>query len=228
MQQPKILVGCPTSDHKKYCIEEYAKAIKNLSYPNYDILLVDNSQTETYSKKLQTLEIPIKRDKYLERARDRIVHSRNVLRKYALENGYDYFLSLEQDVIPPKNVIEQLLQHKKEVITGVYFTRYTIQGKPVLKPLLWKTTDKKTLTFVAEEELKKPQLLEVKASGLGCVLISKEILEKIPFRLSKESNTYDDMTFCEDLHKQKIQLYADTTVKCKHLITGMNWDAIKE
>jgi hypothetical protein len=59
-------------------------------------------------------------------------------------------------------------------------------------------------------------------------LISREVLEKISFRLSEENTTYDDMTFCEDLHKQKISLYADTAIKCKHLITGMNWDVIKE
>tara|TARA_Y100000310_G_scaffold338661_1_gene429001 strand:+ start:1837 stop:2520 length:684 start_codon:yes stop_codon:yes gene_type:complete len=227
MKLPKILVGCPTSNHKEYCIEEYAEAIKNLTYPNYDILLVDNSQTEEYSKKLQKLGLEVKRDKYLERARERIVHSRNILREYALENNYDYFLSLEQDVIPPKDVLEQLLQHGKEVVTGVYFTKYTIQGKPVLKPLLWKAKGK-TLEFVEEEKIIQPQLIIVKASGLGCVLISREVLEKISFRLSEENTTYDDMTFCEDLHKQGISLYADTAIKCKHLITGMNWDVIKE
>ena len=227
MKLPKILVGCPTSNHKEYCIEEYAEAIKNLTYLNYDILLVDNSQTEEYSKKLQKLGLEVKRDKYLERARERIVHSRNILREYALENNYDYFLSLEQDVIPPKDVLEQLLQHGKEVVTGVYFTKYTIQGKPVLKPLLWKAKGK-TLEFVEEEKIIQPQLIIVKASGLGCVLISREVLEKISFRLSEENTTYDDMTFCEDLHKQGISLYADTAIKCKHLITGMNWDVIKE
>ena len=233
MQQPKILVGCPTSDHKKYCIEEYAKAIKNLSYPNYDILLVDNSQTETYSKKLQTLEIPIKRDKYLERARDRIVHSRNVLRKYALENGYDYFLSLEQDVIPPKNVIEQLLQHKKEVITGIYYMEYAVkkEGKTVGKkilPLLYKKKDDKNLQQLQPQEVEKEECKPITASGLGCILIKREILEQIKFRYEKDKLVFDDIWFCQDLEKKGIPLYVNTAVKCKHLMREMDWNSIEK
>ena len=30
MEQPKILVGCPTSKHKEYCLEKYAESVKSL------------------------------------------------------------------------------------------------------------------------------------------------------------------------------------------------------
>ena len=34
---PKVLVGCPTYDGKKYCLKEYAEALKKLTYDNFDV-----------------------------------------------------------------------------------------------------------------------------------------------------------------------------------------------
>ena len=49
---------------------------------------------------IDAMGLKVIRDKWQPKARDRLVSSRNKIREYALENGYDYFLSLEQDVIP--------------------------------------------------------------------------------------------------------------------------------
>ena len=230
MQQPKILVGCPTSEHKAYCLPEYAEAIKSLTYPHYDILLVDNSATNDYSEKIKQFGLPVVKDIYLPRARQRITHSRNILREHVLEKGYDYFLCLEQDVIPPSNVIELLLAHQKSVVTGVYFTRYFDHGKPLFRPLLWEhsSVSPDTMRFVSEETLRQNQLISAFACGLGCILIHRSVLEKISFHLFTDKKTYDDMPFCADLRDHQIQLFADTAVKCKHLISGMKWEDIEE
>ena len=81
---PKVLVGCPTSDYKSYCIEKYAESVKRLSYKNYDILIVDNSEKDGYFKRIKKLNLPVIRSKYFEGARDRIIESRNILRKKIL------------------------------------------------------------------------------------------------------------------------------------------------
>lgn len=225
----KVLVGCPTSSHKAYCLEEYSKAIKSLTYSNYGILLVDNSENLKYVDRIRKLGIDVVKDNYFETARERVVHSRNLLRDYVLKNNYDYFLSLEQDVIPPKDVIERLLRHDKKVVTGIYFTRYDINGKKKIKPLIWVDTPGKfeKMKFIDERELWKSGLIKIRACGLGCVLIHKSVLESISFRLFKPK-IYDDMAFCHDLYKKGISIYADLEVKCKHLISGMDWDSIKE
>ena len=101
---PKILVGCPTSHHKAYCLKEYAEAVKSLDYPNYDILLVDNSPDEDYINKIKEHGLSVIKGHYFEGARDRIIASRNILRQKAIDEGYDYFFSLEQDVIPPRDI----------------------------------------------------------------------------------------------------------------------------
>ncbi len=226
---PKVLVGCPTSNHKGYCLEAYANAVKSLTYKNYDILLVDNSEDSTYIEKIKKEGLPVVKGPYHEGARDRIVSSRNILREETIK-GYDYFLSLEQDVIPPKNIIESLLKHNKKITTGIYFANNLLpNGSIALIPLVYKLIDDKTLTMrpLTEDEVFKDQLIEVVSCGLGCVLIHKSVLEKIKFRY--DLNSFDDRWFCKDAYDLNIPIYADTSIRCKHLIINHQpWKDIKK
>ncbi|MDO8556300.1 MAG: hypothetical protein Q7R96_03950 [Nanoarchaeota archaeon] len=227
--EPKVLVGCPTSDHKAYCLEPYIEGLKKLTYKNKDILIVDNSATDNYMKRIQTLGIPVIKDEYLRYARDRIVHSRNILREKTINEEYEYFLSLEQDVIPPPNIIETLLKAKKQVITGVYYNTYKFFGKEKIRPLIWGPVEGHPdhMQFLTDEA-EKPQIMQIKASGLGCILIHVDVLKKIHFSVGDDSEAFDDIYFCKDLEKNNIPLYTDTTMKCKHLIKGMRWDDIQD
>ena len=231
MQQPKILVGCPTSEHKAYCLNKYADALKKLTYKNYDILLADNSEGDDYFKTIKEQGLPVIKSPYLPTARERIVHARNLLRQYALDHGYDYFFSLEQDVIPPNDILERLLQHGKTAIVGVYYMEYTVkrQGKPVGKkilPLLYTRKDEEHLAQLTIEAMQPPQLLPIAAAGLGCILIHRSVLEHISFSYVPEKLVFDDIWFCKDLEKQHVQLYADTSLQCLHLTREMDWDSI--
>ncbi|MCD4666279.1 glycosyltransferase family 2 protein, partial [archaeon] len=202
MNYPKVLVGCPTSVHKDYCLNNYIEGLNKLTYPNFDILLVDNSDGDSYFKKIKEKNIPIvKLDLKDEILRIKLAKSRNILRKKVLEKKYDYFLSLEQDVVPPKNIIERLLKHNKEIITGVYYNYFFSTYPPGLKPLLWRTSTQKEFEDIKNsddpiylpikemirkekitdpkkirarfkcEELEEPKLVEIFMSGLGCTLI---------------------------------------------------------
>ena len=112
---PKVLVGSPVSDLYDYCFDEFLQSRKSLTYRNCDIFFVDNSETETFSKKLEQHKLPFSKIEYLENARERMVVSRNLLRKKVLEEGYDFFLNLDQDIIPPRNIIERLLKNNKKI-----------------------------------------------------------------------------------------------------------------
>jgi len=216
---PKILVGCPTSFHKEYCLREYAEAIKSLSYTNYEVLLVDNSPDNAYMEEIKKQDIPVIKGPYFDGARDRIIASRNILRQKVLDEGYDYFFSLEQDVIPPTDVLQNLLKHNKKVITAVYFAHNIVNNQRKLIPLVYKLLDKKTLSMrpLNDVELwENPRLMEIVSAGLGCLLIHRDILEKVNFRYEK--NTFDDRWFFIDLYNLKIQSFVDSSIKCKHLI----------
>ena len=229
----KVLVGCPTSFHKEYCLELYANAIKSLTYKNYDILLVDNSPDNAYLERIKAHGIPAIKGPHHENARDRIIMSRNILKEHALKNNYDYLLSLEQDVIPMPDIIERLLSHNKQVISGIYFVRNIIDNKRVLMPLAYKeipsNNDLPSMRPLNEQELLHgPNLIKIISCGLGCVLIHRNVLKEIEFRY--DLNTFDDRWFCIDLFNKKIPIYCDTSVKCKHMILNRpyQWNEIKK
>ena len=223
----KVLIGCPTSFHKEYCLNEYSEAVKELKH---DVLLIDNSPNDEYLEKIKKLGLNVIKGKYFEGALDRIISSRNLLRKYVLENDYDYFFSLEQDVIPPLDIIERLLKHNKKVITGVYFAHNKFpDGKTELMPLVYKLVEKRDMRPLNQEELWENQgLMQVVSCGLGCVLIHRSVLEQVRFRY--ERDVFDDRFFCVDLFDKKIPIYCDTRIKCKHLILNRPypWSKIKK
>ena len=220
----KILVGCPTSEHKAYCLKEYLEGVKNINY-SVDFVLVDNSENDEYYNKLKDLGVKVIKGKYFENARDRVIYSRNILRKYCLDNNYDYFLSLEQDVVPPKDVIEKLLKHEKDIVCGLYF--YLGDDDKTLLPMVWVHHGGEFAKRLSFDEVPENKLIETITCGLGCVLIKKNVLEKVEFRYNKEKSPWDDVWFCEDSRKEGFKVYVDTSVKCKHYTKGMDWSKIK-
>ena len=226
---PRILVGCPTSFHKRYCLDEYARGVKSLTYDKFDILLVDNSKDDLYFKDIKNAGLPAVKGSFSESARQRIVDSRNILRQKVIDENYDYFLSLEQDVIPMPDLIQKLLKHEKDIVSGVYFAYQKNNGINLgLKPVLWKKSGKDKLDIMPEKEVLGPRLIEIGACGLGCALIHKDVLKKVKFRFSREYEGFDDMWFCYDSFNSGFKIYADTSAKCKHLIIGWSWEGIKE
>ena len=153
---------------------------------------------------------------YFEGARDRIVHSRNIIRDKVLAGGYDYFFSLEQDVIPEKNVIEQLLKHNMQIVSGVVYNNLPVGNEIKLMPMVYVAhpKDPTGLWYANESELRKSRLMEAKACGLSCVLIHKSVLETIKFR---HAQGFDDMMFCKDAIEQGFKIYADPSVRPRHL-----------
>ena len=232
---PKVLVGCPTFDGKAYCLKEYVDAVKNLDYDNYDVVLVDNSETDEYYDRIKSLGVNAwhLNEKGLS-VHGKIVACRNLLRKMAIEK-YDYFLSLEQDVIPPKDIIKKLLAHKKQIISAVYNMRMD-DGKDY--PLLWRFFEgREAEEFIAKNpktkseiaaamkkgllckryepgELPKNKLVKIAACGLGAVLIHNSVLKKVVFNANQVA--YDDMFFSQEAIRSGFEIFADTGVVCRH------------
>lgn len=245
--QPRILIGCPTFEGMSYCIEHYLKAVKELTYKNFELVLVDNSKTRDYYRHLTEKGLKVLRlANVSEDKMQNVIDSRNVLKEFALQENFDYFFSLEQDVIPPKDAIESLLKFGKEITSGLYMGVFVHEGKPGLKPLLYTWLSQKefdevitsphlyTETFkkikeksikspdelkrhMTVEEVQEPKFMEVKYAGVGCMLIKKEVLEKIEFRKSEGNLGTDDISFCDDARKHGYKVHAYTGVVCGHL-----------
>ena len=221
--QPRVLVGVTASFHKEYCLEPFLKGFNSLTYENKDVLFVENSQHDNYFNKLKSLGLNVIKGPYFKSPIKSISTSRNILIDKALNENYDYFFSLDQDTIPPKDAIERLISHNKQVTCGVCFSRTIIDGKVILAPDVYKivpNTENKeefpSMKWPTEEEIRSNKLIQVVSCGAGCLLLHKNVIKKIKFREDLEQS--EDRWFCADLFKNNINIYCDTSVKCKHYI----------
>ncbi len=219
----KVLVGGPVSDMHEYCFEELVRSRKSLIYKNHHVMLVDNSEKDEFYKRLKKEGFHVEKVGYRKKARDRLVDSRNLLRKYAIENNYDYFLNLDQDIIPPKDIIERLLKHKEKIVTAIYFNpiRLPLTGEVKLRPVVGVMEGTK-IRFLKPEEMNKG-LREVDVCGSGCIIMHREVLEKVEFRYNKESDGFDDVMFVYDAKQNGYKVYADTSLLVKHLVISRPW-----
>ncbi len=231
-KHPKVLIGSPTAAPYEYCLPDWAARVKELTYPNKTAVLVDNSEKVPYTKIIEKYGIKAVKDpEFIEDSRLRLPHSRNILRQMVLDGNYEYFLSLEQDVIPPVDVIEQLIRHGKKMVSGVYYKYFNIEykheGKSLktvrkLMPLLagYIPGIKKKMDFLTADDVEQPRFFPIRFCGLGCALIHRDVLEQVPFRAEDTFPGHDDVWFCNDVIQQGFQMYVDTGVKCKHMLSG--------
>jgi len=219
----KVLVACPTAEVKAYCFEDWVDTVKNLTYPNYDIYMCDNSDTRDFY-----IESKKKYEGILTMERISILHASSVpqamakshekCRERALAGGYDYLLHLESDVFPPLDIIEKLIAHKKNVVGALYHIETGDESKLMIQQIenfgsAHRETynlDETDLDFVNGE------LKRVHSCGLGCTLIHRSILEKYPFRYEKGAPVHPDSFFFGDLDSYKEKVFVDTSILCEH------------
>ena len=245
MATPKVLIGCPTFKGKEYCINKYLNGLVKIDYDQKFFMLVDNSKDDEYIKLLKSKGITaIKGKHYPGNPQKSVYESRNILRDRFLKGDFEYFLSLEQDVVIPFDGLKKLLENNKRVCSGVYYALTETNNKPALVPMAFTNVSKEWMEKVKKDpktykdqyaqlkkhgfdpekvmrrltfnEVAEKQIMEVKRVGLGCMLIHRDVMEKIEFR--DNPNGYDDMTFCSDVLKNKWKIFLDTSVKCQHFI----------
>ncbi|MFH1500586.1 MAG: glycosyltransferase family A protein [archaeon] len=239
----KILVASPTYKGMQYCIDEFIQRIKSLTYENYDILIIENSEGDSFFNQLKKIQgIKVLRDNSPgKRGIDRIVHSRNMVLDYAKEKDYGYILMMDCDVLPPKNIIQELLATKKDIVSGLYFNQFIMDMETKTLPVAWKQitppeyeemkrkyilpeivkSHEDLRRHLTQEEVNSNELHEVKYASAGCLLISRKVFEKIRYGLLKvEEETSDDIYFMDKARDAGFQPFCHTKLKCEHLIFG--------
>lgn len=220
---PRVLIGSPVSSLKEYCIPSYARALKSLTYKNKKFLIVDDSpQGHEVRRFFEGLEIGYERASFNENIRQMLADCRNILRKKALEENFDYLLLVEQDVIPPHNVVESLLSNDKKIVSAAFFNFSHQKDGPTPQPnhfCLINPKDNYTMITrrLAFDDLWPSRLIKIFLTGVGCILIHKSVLEEIEFRVDKNLSAYDDLFFCRDANKKGFEIFLDSRVLCMHL-----------
>ena len=215
----KVLVACPTADVKEYCFSDWVNNAQNLTYPNYDVHVVDNSDNRDFYEKWREI-VSMSRVSPLnyDSVKQVMAKSHDECRKKALEGGYDYLLHLESDIFPPNDIIEQLLNSNKKIIGATYHIGVGEDSELMVQKMenfgneLRETfgLDKGDLSFV-DGKVKK-----VFSCGIGCILIHKSVLKKFKFRYEKGATVHPDSFFFFDMDAIGETVYVDTNIYCKH------------
>lgn len=195
-QYPRVLVAVPYHETKRYCLNATFDAIKSLTYKHKEVV--------------------IRFDPCEYGSQDAVKKQREFFRKYALDNNFDYLYFMGCDTIPPDDVIERLLitceAQDIKINGGVYWGRnYANNGNPN-RAVAWihqMEQDAQTDTF-----LEPGMQIEVDGMGMDCVLIHRELLEKISFLDWKQND--DDYPFYDKARQLGYKVFINTDIQCKH------------
>lgn len=234
MYYPRILVACPTSSVKDYCVEDFINQITTFTYPLYDVFIVDNSEDKEHVKMfwengIKAIHEPIKGN-----FREELTRHQNIIREYFLRGDYDYLLMLESDVFAGESIIEKLVGYAETYQAGAVTATYEImKGEPTL--CLTATSELNNVR--SEIMLKRGQGYDVmgkgcvsmkkllndpdayiSATGIGCTLFAKEVLNNLEFRvdLSLNKNAYSDSFIFTDISKLGYEVLIDSDLVLEH------------
>jgi GT2 family glycosyltransferase len=220
LRNPKVMIGCVTHNKDEQYLPAFLESIRAQDYKNYDIVFVDTSDDDAYIAKLKgTGAIALKPDEKEEHTIKKIVAGRTKLRRYALENGYDYLLFVDTDVRPPKTALSKLLSTRKDVVAGLCLSNINISGTTRVMPCIYDFDDEEGycrpmfLNHVLNNDIK-----EISCAGFGCTLATRKVLEKVGIRYYEKSMAGEDIAFFIDAREAGFRAFADNSVKCAHLV----------
>lgn len=226
----KILITAPTGKPKNYCFEKWLLNINQFTYPNFEVVVFDNTPdggenaeylNESAAKlplKFRFWAFPVTSRKAATFT-ERLCDGHNYCREYALAVKSRHMLHLETDVMPQTDVIERLLGSQKKVIGALYYRDEGRSRKLMAQRLIYRAHDNiVAANFTPADDLCfiDGTVKKIAHVGLGCVMMDTKIFSKIQFRFKKGIDAAPDVYFAEDCKKNGITIYADTSLICSH------------
>jgi hypothetical protein len=147
---------------------------------------------------------------------------RNNLVDKALEIGATSLWMCDVDQVYHPHTIPRLLSHRLPVVGALVHRRY-----PPFDSLMLKTVeiDERRNGYVPIDEWKDGELVEVDATGAGCIMFSMEVFRKLPrpwfkAKLNPDGSVLgEDIGFCQELKAAGYRIFVDTSVPAGHLTT---------
>lgn len=202
MNKPNVLVVVITKDNVN---SQCYHSILQQDYENFSVLI-------SVVKPKHLHENPVC-EKYLNCS-----ENRNIARRMALASDAKYFLFVDSDIVLPKNTISSLISHNRHAIGGWYQIRdgkRWVAGKWV--------ADNVFINFKTPDA----SVIKTDVVGLGCALISREVLEKVQFEpginvVAENENREKVIVgecgmFGNRVSEAGYNLYVDGDVICKHI-----------
>jgi glycosyltransferase involved in cell wall biosynthesis len=143
---------------------------------------------------------------------------RNLIAEWA--KRYDYLLSVDSDIVLPRDSLRKMLAADKDIVTGLYIQR--IPDTHTLE--VYMVNQNGGMTNIPHELLAKHNgIVEVAGCGFGCVLIKGDVFRKMEYphfyyqsALDHKNTVSEDVFFCKKARDLGFRVWADTTIKCDH------------
>lgn len=172
-----------------------------------------------------------------------VATARNRIAQIGLDVGADYVLSVDNDVVIPKDALKMLLENGVGVCLGYYAHRNTdnrYTGNTCICKLKapdgsdyynYPLESEYTAAEMAEMKKSGTKAFRVHGGGMGCALIKTEVFKTIPYPWYDWVNYGDanrgmlseDLYFCELCRSYRFPVYADARVACGHLFRYVQW-----
>lgn len=158
-----------------------------------------------------------------------IYDSRNLLCITAIENGFDRILWLDSDMVVPPDTLSKLSETMDaggyDLVTGLYFKRYTPTMPVLYKRLEEPTTERGRMIPHVEEmtEIPSVPLFRIAGCGFGCVLTRVDLIKRMWEAYGPVFSPYvwagEDVSFCHRANLDGANMVCDARVKCGHIGT---------
>ena len=159
--------------------------------------------------------------------------SRNNAVKRFLGSRFEWILPIDSDIVPPMDVVDRLLRHKKKIVSAVCWS--SMGGEKggeweqdlLPYPTIMEKAEDGKGWRVDRKKLESPEtLIQVDAVGMSCLLIHREVFEKMGgnwFRLSYSPdgmcNGGEDFAWCLKAKELGYEIWVDKSVQCGHYKT---------
>ena len=204
MDDGRILLYCPTYDisgqeqirpETKQCIAAIAAR-----RPDVDVVISKNNP-------------------YVIGAYANVLHQYQDAEKMVREGGYRALFTVEHDMWLPDDALQRLWDTGAPVAYGIYLFRHGVHVLNVLERYPGKARnmgESISLHQKVLEQYTRRGVHPCSGVGLGCTLIRRGVLERIPFREPADSAGGADMALAADCMRAGIQQVADLGVRCGH------------
>lgn len=138
----------------------------------------------------------------------------------AVDKGMDYLFMIDDDMLCPIDIFEQLYKHNVDICAALAFTRY-----PPHKPVIYELNNgydpvaKNSYNInYSVNSYPKDRLVQCDAVGFGGVLIKVDVLKGMqkPWFMTT-TGAGEDIYFCWEAGKAGFKIFMDTSIKLGHL-----------
>lgn len=155
---------------------------------------------------------------YLDRARAHITWARQEMSERCLEVGSEWVLWLDDDAVPPYDLVPRLAAHDKDMIVPLFFKR----GHPYDHTLGMIGGTAQKPEIVPADPFPK-RLFQVDVAGMHAVLMKGTVLQKMlaqgDWLFHNHRNVGEDYAFFQIAKALGLELWCDSTVEVGHVGT---------